>query len=69
MLILFELRNRLVKSDTDVCAVQKSMLRRTDKTPSVEGYGTMGKIEIKPLKMDFFLHSEWHHLKKLHSLD
>ena len=58
MLILFELRNRLVKSDTDVCTVQKSMLRRTDKTPSVEGYGIIGKTEIKPLKMDFFLHSE-----------
>ena len=40
---LLELRDRLLNSDIDVLAVQESKLRKTDKTPSIEGYVTIRK--------------------------
>ena len=40
---LVELRHRLLNSDIDVLAVQESKLRKTDKTPSIEGYVTIRK--------------------------
>ena len=38
-----ELRDCLLNSDIDVLAVQESKLRKTDKTPSIEGYATIRK--------------------------
>ena len=38
---LIELRDRLLNSDINVLAVQKSKIRKTDKTPSIEGYATI----------------------------
>ena len=38
-----ELRDHLLNSDIDVLAVQESKLRKTDKTPSIEGYATIRK--------------------------
>ena len=40
---LLELRDRLLNSDIDILAVQESKLRKTDKTPSIEGYATIRK--------------------------
>ena len=40
---LLELRGCFLNSDTDVLAVQESKLRKTDKTPSIEGYATIRK--------------------------
>ena len=40
---LLELRDHLLNSDIDVLAVQESKLRKTDKTPSIEGYATIRK--------------------------
>ena len=37
-------RDRLLHSDIDVLAVQESKFRKTDKTPSIEGYATIRKI-------------------------
>ena len=36
-----ELRYLLINSDIDVLAVQESKLRKTDKTPFIEGYATV----------------------------
>ena len=38
-----EPRDRLLNSDIDVLAVQESKLRKTDKTPYIEGYATIRK--------------------------
>ena len=38
-----ELRDHLLNSDIDVLAVQESKLRKTNKTPSIEGYATISK--------------------------
>ena len=38
-----ELCDRLLNSDIDVLAVQESKLRKTDKTPPIEGYTTIRK--------------------------
>ena len=38
-----ELRDRLINSDIDILAVQQSKLRKTDKTPFIEGYATIRK--------------------------
>ena len=38
-----ELRDRLINSDIDILAVQQSKLRKTDKTPFIEGYTTIRK--------------------------
>ena len=40
---LLELRDRLLNSDIDILAVQESKLRKTNKTPSIEGYATIRK--------------------------
>ena len=40
---LSELRDQLLKSNIDVLAVQGSKLRKTDKTPCIEGYATVRK--------------------------
>ena len=40
---LSELRDRLLKSDINVLAVQELKLRKTDKTPYIEGYATVRK--------------------------
>ena len=40
---LLELRDHLLNSDIDILAVQESKLRKTDKTPSIEGYTTIRK--------------------------
>ena len=46
---LVELRHRLLNSDIDVLAVQESKLRKTDKTPSIEGYATIRKDQNNTL--------------------
>ncbi len=38
---MFELRERLLHSDIDVCAIQESKLRKADKTPTIEGYSSL----------------------------
>ena len=40
---LLEVRDRLLNSDINILAVQESKLRKTDKTPSIEGYATIRK--------------------------
>ena len=38
-----ELRDRLINSDIDICAVQESKLRKNNKTPIIEGFATLRK--------------------------
>ena len=40
---LLELHDHLLNSDIDILAVQESKLRKTNKTPSIEGYTTIRK--------------------------
>ena len=38
-----ELRDRLINSDIDICAIQESKLRKNNKTPINEGFATLRK--------------------------
>ena len=65
-----ELRDRLLNSDINVLAVQKSKLRKTDKTPSIEGYATIRKDRNNTLEGGLLLFI-WTDIvfKKLHSFE
>ena len=39
----FKVRDRLINSNIDICAVQESKLRKNNKTPIIEGFATLRK--------------------------
>ena len=67
---LFELRDRLLNSNIDILAAQESKLRKTDKTPSIEGYATIRKERNNILGSSLLLFIQTDIvLKKLHSFE
>ena len=50
-----ELLDLLINSNIDILAVQESKLRKTDKTPFIEGYATIRKDRGNILRSDLLI--------------
>ena len=65
-----ELRDLLINSDIDILAVQESKLRKTDKTPFIEGYTTIRKNRHNILAVGLLIFIRTNIMfEKLHSVE